>query len=72
MFSSKFYLKHSNVKCAFFPEVLQHNIDKTTEDNLGINKLIHELHSPEEQIRLISYSFITSPIVKGIIMAAKD
>lgn len=46
---------------------------KATEDNLGINKSVCELHSPQEQTKLIRPTFMISPIIKSIIKkATKD
>lgn len=42
---------------------------KATEDSRGMNK--SELHSPQEQTKHISPSFMTSPTIKSIIKAIK-
>lgn len=41
-------------------------------DNLGINKSVWELHSPEDHTKLISSRFSISPIIKSIIKATKE
>lgn len=45
---------------------------KATEDNLGMDKSVCELHSPQEQSQLISPSFMTSSTTTSIRKATRD
>lgn len=45
---------------------------KATEDNLGMDKSVCELHSPQEQNQLISPSFMTSSTTTSIRKATRD